>query len=473
MTRPIPRILVAAVRSGSGKTTLALGLVAALKNRGYRVQTFKTGPDYLDPSWLAAASGRTCYNLDGWMSGREYVEKLFERTTRDADIAVIEGAMGLFDGAGDAGAPGSSAQIAEWLASPVVLVVDAHGMGQSISPLVAGFAGYRKEVKIRGVIANRCGSARHRMILSESLTSASLPPLIGAVPRDGFPGLPSRHLGLVTADPSETSRRTIQGEFAPSAEAHVDLDAIMQIARRAPALGIPAPGCSPSASLPGDGIRIAVARDEAFHFYYPDLFDELERRNCEMIGFSPLRDSFLPPDTDAVYLGGGYPEEFAAKLSDNTKMREEIRQFAASGRLVYAECGGLMYLSQAITLKNGERFPMTGILPSKTRMTGCRKRLGYVEVELKQPSLWGNTGDRLRGHEFHYSELVSSPVSREGWSAAYQLKAQSGMDETSEGFCHPSGRVLASYVHLHLAGRPASLDWFCTECVRARKTRLP
>lgn len=466
MMRTIPRILIAGVQSGSGKTTLTIGLISALRRRGLRVQAFKAGPDFLDPTWLSAASGRPCYNLDGWMSGRDYVEGLLDRVTKDADLAVIEGVMGLFDGSRTSGSAGSSAEIARWLQAPVVLVGNVHGMGQSIAALVAGFAGFEEGVRIRGVIANHCGSENHRTMLNEALASSRQPLLVGAIPRMAFPQLHSRHLGLVTADPARNCSTTVLKEFATAAERYLDLDEIIRIAREAPPFRSTASHTAHGPASSKHSIRLAVARDEAFNFYYQDLFDELERRGCRIGFFSPLHDSSLPAEVDALYLGGGYPEEFAGMLAANTEMLSSIVSFAHSGRPVYAECGGLIYLSQAVTTRDGKRHPLLGILPAETRMLERRKRLGYVEVCLKEETLWGKAGTRLRGHEFHYSELTSDVTAGDGWSAVYEVEKPQVIRKATEGFSH--GRVLASYIHLHLASKPAALAHFLDVCVRTQ-----
>jgi cobyrinic acid a,c-diamide synthase len=468
MSRTTPRILIAGAQSGSGKTTLTLGVVAALRRRGVKVQTFKVGPDYLDPTWLGAASGRPCYNLDGWMGGRDYMERLFRRVTQDADVAVIEGVMGLFDGAQGSGLSGSSAEVARWLQTPVVLAVNAHGMGQSIAPVVAGFAGFEEGVSVRGVIANHCGSDNHRAILCDALTASGQPGLIGAVPRGGLPELHTRHLGLVTADPARNCSAEVLEKFETAGERYVDMEAILNIARSAPPLPPRSIRPEKEEALPGRTVYLAVARDEAFHFYYQDLFDELEQRNCDVVSFSPLRDPSLPAGIDAVYLGGGYPEVFAETLAANEDMLHSLRQFARTGRPVYAECGGLIYLSEALTTGEGKRYPLLGILPAETRMLDRRKRLGYVEVRLREDTLWGKAGDRIRGHEFHYSELISNASVRGGWSVAYDVNAHRGLHGLPEGFYHQHSRVLASYVHLHLGSRPAALVHFLNLCASAQ-----
>jgi cobyrinic acid a,c-diamide synthase len=463
--------MLAGVHSGSGKTTLTLGLVAALKRRGLKVQTFKVGPDYLDPSWLTLASGRPCYNLDGWMCGREYVEALFDRVTQDADIAVIEGVMGLFDGAESAGLSGSSAEIASWLNAPVILTVNAHGMGRSIAPLVSGFSHFASGVRIAGVIANHCGSDTHRTLLADALASSSLPSLVGAVPRMGFPELRSRHLGLITADPTNCTTETLQA-FEQAAETYLDVDALLRCAGEGKRTITNLP-CSSVCSVGKDyssPLTLAVAKDEAFHFYYPDLLDELKKRGANILFFSPLRDVALPSGVDALYLGGGYPEVYAKELSENVKMLEAIRAFAKADGVIYAECGGLIYVTQSLMTRAGEEYPLVGLVPSKTRMTDKRIRLGYVEITLKADSLWGKVGTTLRGHEFHYGELISDPTRDAGraWSAVYERRRQNGLPETDEGFQSANGRVLASFVHLHLASHPEALDQFARLCCNAK-----
>jgi len=450
----IPRFVIAGTQSGVGKTSLTLGLVAALKRRGLRVQTFKVGPDYLDPTYLALASGRACYNLDGWMTSEAYVRELFARVTADADIAVIEGVMGLFDGADPAGLSGSTAEVALWLDAPVVLIANAHGVGRSFAAAVHGFATFIPEIRVAGVIANRCGSERHVEGLRASLSSAGLPPLLGAVKRGALPELPSRHLGLVSADAKAFSQ-TVLDQLADAVEAGVSLNQVFKIARGAAQMAL---GETPEVRATATSqakVRLGIARDEAFHFYYPDNLDALERAGCELVPFSPLLDAALPPDLNGLYIGGGYPEEAAAALAANSGMQQSIRQFAAKGGVVYAECGGLMYLSQGIETLDGVRHSLLGLIPTWTRMCPHRKSLGYVEVTLTRDCLWGRSGDWLRGHEFHYSELLAPPANCE---TAYELRYRRSECAAAEGF--QFGSVLASYAHLHFASQPGAISHF-------------
>jgi len=442
----IPRVVIAGAHSGAGKTSLTLGLVALLRKSGLKVQTFKVGPDYLDPTYLAMASGRPCYNLDGWMMGREYVERLFHRASAESDIAVIEGVMGMFDGISPASSDGSTAQIACWLDSPVLLVVNTHGMARSVAALVQGYTNFDSKVRIAGVIANRCGSQRHAEILRQSLDAALCPPMLGAVQRGSIATLSSRHLGLVSAGPRLVPPGMIEG-LADAMAPALDVEKILQIARAAP----PLPGADLSGEACPHQYRLGIARDEAFHFYYPDNLDALDHAGCELVDFSPLSDRQLPEDLDGIYLGGGYPEEFAAALSDNADMRAQVRHFS---RMIYAECGGLMYLAEEIQTQEGSNHPQVGLLPARARMGRSRKALGYVEVTFTQSTCWGEAGDSVRGHEYHYSELVQAP----DWDTAYSVEQRSAGNVFAEGYV--KRRVLASYIHLHFASRPEAIQAF-------------
>ncbi|HOD80508.1 MAG: Cobyrinic acid A,C-diamide synthase [Planctomycetes bacterium ADurb.Bin126] len=463
----VPTILLGGTASGVGKTSLTLGIVRAMRRRGMRVQTFKVGPDFLDPTYLAAASGRTCYNLDGWMTGRDYVRGLFARACGDADLAVIEGVMGLFDGAEADSLEGSSAQVAAWLDSPVLLVANAHGASRSLAAAVRGFASFEPSVRVAGVIANRCGSDRHVEGLRTSLQAASCPPLVGAIPRDALPALQHRHLGLLTADSDTLTEQTLEA-LADAAERWVELDAVMALART----GRNHQDHEDHEDRKGRDrdhkdqtrCRIGVARDRAFHFYYPDNLEALRAAGAELAEFSPLTDRELPEGVDGLYFGGGYPEVHAAELAANAPMRTAVREFADRGGCIYAECGGLIYLGRTLRGLDGASHQMAGVLPVVTRMLERLRTLGYVEVELAADAAWGAAGQRLRGHEFHYSEIESDELAGGGWERAYRLNRRRGGVERSEGF--QRGRVLASYVHLHWASRPEAAGRLVDACGR-------
>ena len=452
-----PRIVIGGTESGAGKTSITLALVAALRRRGARVQTFKVGPDFLDPSYLAVASGRPCYNLDGWMMGRDYVERLVARATGDADIAVIEGVMGLFDGAEPDSLEGSTAEIASWLRAPVILVANVYGMARSLAAVVKGFATFERKVRVAGVIANHCGSVRHGIMLAEALQASRLPPMVAAMPRGAMPELSSRHLGLVTADARNLPPETLEA-LADAFEHYSALSEIVNMARSAPFLYVEAPERKGIA----ERVRLGVAHDAAFHFYYRDLLDDLEDSGCSIVRFSPVTDRNLPDGLDAIYIGGGYPEEVAAELSANGPMLAAVRDFAASGRPVYAECGGLMYLCREMETVDGKRHALAGLLPTATKMYAGLQALSYANVTLKEDSLWGLAGESVRGHEFHHSKLTANPAGIEGWRCVYSMKKRWLDAPVEEGF--QKGNILASYAHLHLPSRPGALEHFVHAC---------
>jgi len=461
-----PRLCIAGVSSGAGKTSLSLALTAALRRRGLTVQTFKVGPDYLDPTYLAIASGRPCYNLDGWMTSRAYVEGLFSRACRGADFAIIEGGMGLFDGASPDSSAGSTADVARWLDTPIVLAANVQGMTRSLAPLVKGFTTFEPGVRIAGVIANRCGSARHESWLSKVLAASSLPRLLGAVPREALPVVSRRNLGISTLEAKRLSPFTLE-ELADAFERYVSLDKIVRIAQETKPLPEPPPrAVRPAQERP---FRLGVSRDEAFSFQYQDFLDVLQEAGCEPCFFSPLRDAALPKNLDGLYLTGGYPEEYAADLTANRGLCTAVRRFAASGRPLYAEGGGLIYLTQRIISQNKGVYDLAGVLPVGAQVLAHKKVLWYVEVELKADSLWGRKGTVLRGHEFHYSGLDTSPQGVDGWQSVYDLKRPGFLRPVEEGF--QKGSVLASHVHLHLASHPEAIDYFMARGrSRARST---
>jgi cobyrinic acid a,c-diamide synthase len=366
--------------------------------------------------------------------------------------------MGLFDGSDPSTSEGSTAEIARWLDAPILLVVNVHGMARSLSAIVKGCVEFEQDLRIAGIIANQSGSDYHKEWLTQSLKNAFLPPLLGAIPRGALPILPSRHLGLITADPQNLPPRILE-ELANVFEKHISLDSLIQIVKRVSPLSAPKPT---SETMPCQRkVSIGLAYDKAFHFYYSDNLDELKWRGCDLIPFSPLEDRELPKDLDALYLGGGYPEEYAEALADNQDMKEAIQQFARSGPPVYAECGGLMYLTREIETTNGKRYSMVGLLPVWSRMLDHLKSLGYVEVTLTQNSLWGECGARLRGHEFHYSELMEVPQDNPLWKPVYKVKRRRSETISLDGF--QKDKVLASYVHLHWASQPEAMANFISQ----------
>ena len=453
------RIVVAGTESGAGKTTFTVGLIRALRARGLRVAVFKCGPDYLDPSYHMRAAGQASHNLDGWMMGREAVLSTFARASAHADIAVIEGVMGLFDGASARGEEGSTAEIAKWLDAPVLLVVDAAGMARSIAAIGRGFADFDPLLRMAGVICNRVGSKGHLQILREA---ADNPPILGGMPADASLSFPERHLGLLAADEHTVPENLLEAWGRVVAD-WCDLDRIIALARAAGPLAPRA--IAPSTVSPRTRCRIGVALDEAFHFYYVDNLSRLEEAGAELVRFSPLHDARMPR-VDGIYIGGGYPEVFAAGLQANAAMRREIAAFAADGGVLYAECGGLMYLCSELRTLEGQDYAMCGIVPARTVMCDRLQALGYVEVSTRRSSILGEAGLRFRGHQFRYSRLEPRSAASD---PAFRIIRRYGGEESDEGF--QIGNTISSYVHAHWASNPAAAQRLVDACsVGARRT---
>lgn len=432
----VPRVVVAGTASGVGKTTVATGLLAALAAAGRRPAGFKVGPDFIDPSYHALATGRPGRNLDAFLSGPELIAPLFAHGAARADIAVIEGVMGLFDGRTGGGELASTAQVAKLLDAPVVLVVDAGAMARSVAAVVHGYATFDPGVRVAGVILNRVGSERHEAILREALAPLGVP-VLGVLRRRPQMASPERHLGLVpVAERTGQARETIEAMAAAVREG-CDLEAIVALARGAGRLSTPA--WDPVAAVGGAGApaRVAVAGGTAFSFLYEENLELLQAAGAEVMRFDPLADAGLPPDTDALHLGGGFPEAFGPALSENRPLRDEVAAFARSGRPVVAECGGLLYLSREL-----DGHPMCGVLDATASMTGGLT-LGYREAKAIGDSPLGPSGTPMRGHEFHYSRLHPPAGPTPAWAFD---------DGRLEGFA--SGAIHASYLHCHWAAFP-------------------
>ena len=442
-------LIIAAPASGHGKTSVALGLMALLRRRGHRVAPFKVGPDFIDPGHHAQVCDRPSRNLDSWMCSKEYVAQTFAAGCLDADVAVIEGVMGLFDGAAGEDDSGSTADIARLLNGRVLLVVDARAQARSAAALVKGFAEFSPGLDVAGVLFNRVGSDSHAAILREAMASVpGLPPVLACLPRDAAITLPERHLGLVTADDAPT--RDTYEHMADWLEAAMDLRQLEAlVADGGAANGAPQ---ASTASQPAR-VRIGVARDAAFCFYYPENLELLERAGAELVFFSPMTERRLPVGLSGLYLGGGYPELHAEKLSNNQELLADLRAAAVAGLTIYAECGGLMLLADAI-----DGRPMSGVLGGDVRMLPRRKALGYREVELTANCPLGPAGTVVRGHEFHYSEMT--PAGAVG--RCYAVRNRRGQILDPEGFL--LGRVLGSYVHLHFGSNPVVAEHFVRYC---------
>lgn len=435
--------LIAGTNSGSGKTTLSLGILRAFSRRGLVAAPFKCGPDYIDPLFHRQAAGRISVNCDPFLMGPDGVRRSFARHVSDSCVAVVEGVMGLFDGNSPGTLAGSSAEIAALLDIPVVLVVNARGMAGSIAPLVRGFSQWEPRVRIVGVIADNIGSAHHAELLRGALASAGLPPLLGALARDERLRLPERHLGLAPAQLEESWLDML----AEAVETSIDLDRLLALTRVVPPSAEPVPAVVSPPSV----VRLGVARDEAFQFYYAENFELLRQFGVETVPFSPLRDAALPENLAGLWFGGGFPELYVEALSRNHSMLEAIRAFAASGRPVYGECGGYLYLLEALTDFDGVRRPLLGLLPGEAVMGRKLASLGYRELTSCSESLFGPAGTKLRGHEFHYSFLKNGP-SGGNLFASRDLR---GVERPAGSVC---GNLCGSYIHLHFVSNPAAAE---------------
>jgi cobyrinic acid a,c-diamide synthase len=487
----IPRLVIAAPASGCGKTTVACGLMAALRSRGLVVSGHKVGPDYIDPGYHVLATKRPARNLDPFLCGEDLIAPLFLHGAAGAQVAVIEGVMGLFDGTDPATAPahsdpdfGSTAHVARLLAAPVVLVVDAARAGRSVAALVAGFAGFDPRTPVSGVILNRVASERHERLLTDALASSGMP-VYGAIGRTDAIATPSRHLGLIPAAEREAVAAQAIARMGALITASCDLDALLALARRAPALlaapwdpavalaeagtsrdpavaraeagtswepavlaeaaKLPAPQQQPL--VQGPGPVIALAQGPAFTFGYTEQAELLEAAGSRVAPFDPLRDEDLPEGTSGLILGGGFPEVHAAELSANERLRNRVAALAGRGAPVAAECAGLLYLARTL-----DGRPMCGVLDVQATMTE-KLTLGYRNAVAMTDSTLARVGDKVRGHEFHRTVAVPAHGDRPAWRLS---------PERLEG--HVNGPVTASYLHMHWAGYPAAAARFAAAC---------
>ncbi len=442
-----PAILVAGTHSGCGKTTVTLAVMAALVRRGVKVQPFKCGPDFIDPTLHAAVTGRVSRNLDVRMCGADFVRHSFARHAPAEGISVIEGVMGLFDGG-----QGSAAHLARLLSIPVLLVVDVRSAAESVAAVVRGFEDLDPEVRVAGVVLNRVGSERHRQLVTDAVARHCRAKIIGVLPRQEEISLPSRHLGLYMGDEVRLHRERL----AQWVEQHLDLERLLVLAGQAapaPAADRARPPRAAAASRQ-ERVRIGVARDEAFCFYYQDNLDMLAASGAELVFFSPLHDRSLPEGVQGLYLGGGYPELHAPALAANTAMRHQVLEFSRAGHPVYGECGGFMYLTRSITDQEGNSHPMVGVFPVQSRMRPHLRRLGYRRVRCQCRTILADQEQELYGHEFHYSDIDAMPgeVTR-----AYVLD-----DGRQEGYV--MARTLAGYMHLHWGRTPGCAAAFVRSC---------
>jgi cobyrinic acid a,c-diamide synthase len=468
---PCPGIVIAALRGGSGKTIFSVGIIAALRNRGAKVAPFKKGPDYIDAGWLALAAGRPCYNLDTFLIDTPIIQQSYLRHTQNTDVAVIEGNRGLYDCINVEGKT-STAELAKLLDLPVILCLDVTKTTRTMAAIVAGCAQFDPGLRIAGVVLNHVAGSRHEGIVRDSITGHCGIPVLGAVPKLRRQIFTERHMGLVPTYEHQWAQEAV-GVIADLAEKYVDMSAISQLigfrckARAAeyvlPVEEVAARSNPLTISVAGTHRpRIGILRDSAFQFYYPENLDALVQAGAELVVTSPLFEENLP-EVDALYIGGGFPETHAARLAKNVTYREELRQLAEAGLPIYAECGGLMYLGQALVLEEGT-FPMAGVLPVSFGLSKRPQGHGYTLVLVDQANPFYEIGQTLRGHEFHYSSVLKG-MDNCG-PTAFKMERGSGLIAGRDALCR--NNVLATYTHIHALGTP---QWAPALVAKAREYR--
>ncbi|MEL7565426.1 MAG: cobyrinate a,c-diamide synthase [Dehalobacterium sp.] len=439
----IPRIVITAPHGQSGKTTVSIGLIGALVKSGLIVQPFKKGPDFIDPSWLSRVSGRSCRNLDCFLMDEEDIKRSVAETGKDAQIAIIEGAMGMFDGL-DLEGSGSTAQIAKIIKAPVILVVNCNRMTRSVAPLVKGFKDFDPEVNVAGVILNNVARPRHQDILIGAIEKYCDLPVLGVIPKNSSFAIPNRHLGLVPVEEEEGLEQAIES-IVKIAQDSLDLKKIFDIASAAPALTFE------DTSLrvwdqDNKPVRVGIIKDRSFTFYYPENLQSLEQAGAELVFINALEDKKLPK-IDGLFIGGGFPEIFARELGENEALRSSIAQKIEEGLPVYAECGGLMYLGRGI-IQRDRHFPMVGALPFDVLLMNKPQGHGYTLMEVEKENPFFSLNTTVKGHEFHNSCLVN--METQGIDFAFKVSRGHGIDGKRDGIIYKN--VLACYNHIHALG---------------------
>lgn len=446
------RLVIAGTGSGVGKTTITIGLMAALKQKGYTVQGFKCGPDYIDPSYHTAITGRPSRNIDSWMLNHELVKEIVQKNSQNVDIAIIEGVMGFYDGKDPRNNSGTTAEISVITNSPVVLIVNCASIARSAAAIVKGFQLLDPETNIAAVIVNRVGSEGHYKLVKTAIEQECGIPVVGYLKRDADLTIPERHLGLVPS----IERGELDFFFKKLTQTiieTVDVDQLFELAI-APELEITSKQLVKRHDKPG--VRIAVARDAAFNFYYQENLELLEAYGAELVPFSPLAGDTIPENVDGLYLGGGFPEEFAAELAAETEVKDSIRAAITNGLPTLAECGGFMYLTEAIETTDAKQFPMVGIIPGKVKMQTKLAALGYREIT-GEPGNFLLPGQRqAKGHEFHYSTFEPATEIQ----PAYQTKGMRGIKP--EGYLN--GNLIAGYTHFHFGSCPEMVENWINKC---------
>jgi cobyrinic acid a,c-diamide synthase len=432
--------LIGATKSGSGKTLLTLGILAALARRGHDVQPFKCGPDFIDPTLHQLVVSRRSINLDIHMMGSEGCLKSYRHYAKGAGAIVTEGVMGLFDGG-----IASSAALAELLDVPVLLVVDVRSAAESVAAVIKGFETFNPSIRICGVICNRVGSERHKQLIGDAVNNSCSSEILGYFPRDVDFEMPSRHLGLHMGHELGYSDARMD-KLVDTIEHSIDMQRLLELSQKDTFLAE-----SETVQVKTEKVRLAVARDEAFCFYYHENFDILQSCGFELIPFSPLADTKLPENIQGVYLGGGYPELHARQLSANIEMRNSISEWAEKGGFIYGECGGFMYMTEKLTDENGENYPMAGVFDISVKMKNRLSRLGYRKVNMRTDCCLGESGRTFYGHEFHYSDIVER-----GHEIEHLYTFADG-----EGEGCIQGNALGSYIHLHFSRSIEQLNRMC------------
>jgi cobyrinic acid a,c-diamide synthase len=443
-----PRLIIAGLGGDAGKTAISVGLCRAWQNQGYKVIPFKKGPDYIDMGWLGRGANHPCYNLDLFLMNREQVLTSFALNTLNADIAVIEGNRGLYDGMDLEGSV-STAEIAKLLQTPVILIVNCTKVTRTVAALVLGCQMFDRDVLIQGVILNRLATPRHESIIRKSIEQYCNLSVMGAIPKLSDITFPGRHLGLVPPQEHPMADEAIE-KAAETVVQYLNLGQLLDIAGKAPTIDFHSETYQ---GVTHKTVTIGIIRDSAFQFYYPENIDALRRAGAEIVEFSALTDD-LPPEIDALYIGGGFPETHAAQLSENKKLRNSIRDAVEEGLPVYAECGGLMYLGNELIWED-KRYPMAGILPIVLGVSKIPQGHGYTLMEVASPNPFFSPGQILHGHEFHYSYVLDM-AEKDGVYLAFKVRKGHGAMNKMDGFCYRN--LLATYTHLHAFGTGAWVE---------------
>ncbi len=464
----IPRIMIAGTHSGVGKTTITTAILSLFTKAGLNVQPYKVGPDYIDPTYHSTATGNKCRNLDSWILGEQAVRQFFINSATKADLAVIEGVMGVFDGSSGNSDTGSSAHIAKLLGCPVVLIVDVKSMARSAAAIVLGFKNFDPRLKIAGVILNRVGSQRHLGLVTEAIETYCNVPVLGYIKKNAKLELPSRHLGLVPTVEGGSLLEKISG-LSEEIREGINTDGLLKAAQSAGELSHGDWDEFTPAANNQQKARIGIAMDEAFSFYYEDGLEILKKKGAELIPFSPLHDNALPPDLHGIYIGGGFPEIFLKELSVNGKLKKEIYDAGSAGLPIFGECGGFMYLNESIIDFEGKDHPMIGLIPGKCIMERKLVGMGYVTARCMTDNIIAPAETQIRGHEFHYSRFEPNDNKQE-FSYAFELTRNRVGGKAFDGYA--CNNILASYLHTHFGSDTGLADCFVEKCRQFKLTQI-